>query len=158
MRQRVLIRFSFLSRTTRAATEAQTRHTVPVGPTQTCLSSWGGMGGGTRVPVSHHVPLPGAVVPGRTAAEIAPVRVGAAELAGVLAVGALVDVRASAPSALLVVEAGGAEAAEAPQGVVTRRPPADLSIQALVLIWGAGSGGEENNNSSFQLVDSAKLT
>lgn len=35
-RQRVLIRFSFLSRTTRAATEAQTRHTVPVGPTQTC--------------------------------------------------------------------------------------------------------------------------
>lgn len=102
--------------------------------------------------------MPGAIVPGRTAAEVAPVRVGAAELAGVLGGGALVDVRASAPSALLVVEAGGAEAAEAPQGVVTRRPPADLSIQALVLIWGAGSGGEENNNSSFQLVDSAKLT
>lgn len=89
------------------------------------------------------VPLPGAVVPGRTSAEVTPVRVGAAELAGVLAGGALVDV--GAPSAaLLVVEAGGAEAAEAPQGVVTRRSPADLSVQALVLVWVTGSGGRED--------------
>lgn len=101
------------------------------------------------VPVSPvaHVPLPGTEVPGRTSTEVTPVRVGAAELAGVVAGGALVDVRASS-SALLVVEAGGAEAAEAPQGVVTRRPPADLSIQALVLIWVAGSGG--HNKRSFQ--------
>lgn len=35
-RQRVIIRFSFLSRTTRAATKAQTRDTVPAGPGQTC--------------------------------------------------------------------------------------------------------------------------
>lgn len=35
-RQRVIIAFSFLTRTTRAATEAQTRDTVPVGPTQSC--------------------------------------------------------------------------------------------------------------------------
>lgn len=98
-----------------------------------------------------HVPLPGAVVPRRTSTEVTPVCVGAAELAGVLAGGALVDVRASS-TALLVVEAGGAKAAEAPQGVVTRRSPADLSIQALVLIWVTGSG-HENNKRSFQEVN-----
>lgn len=77
-------------------------------------------------------------VPRGTPAQVAPVRVGAAELAGVVAGGALVDVGAAA-ARLLVVEAGGAEAAEAPQGVVARRPPADLAVLALVLIWVTGS-------------------
>ena len=72
-------------------------------------------------------------VPIRTSAEVTAVCVGAAELAGVLGGGALVDVRAAA--GLLVVEARGAEAAEAPQGVVARRPPADLAVHALVLVW-----------------------
>lgn len=63
------------------------------------------------------VPLSRSVVSGGTSTEVAPVGVGAAELAGVLAGGALVDVGAT-PGGLLVVEAVGAEAAEAPQGVV----------------------------------------
>lgn len=89
------------------------------------------------------VPLSRSVVPGGTSAQVATVGVGAAELAGVLAGEALVDVGA-APRGLLVVEAGGAEAAEAPQGVVARRPPADLTVQTLVLIWVTGSRQEVN--------------
>lgn len=80
-------------------------------------------------------PLSGSKVAGRASAEVASVRVGAAKLAGVLAGGALVDVGAAA-ACLLVVEAGGAEAAEASQRVVARGPSTDLAVQALVLIWG----------------------
>lgn len=85
-----------------------------------------------------HAPLPRTEVPGRTPAEVAPVCVGAAELAGVLGGRALVDVRASA-APLLVAEARRAEAAEAPQGVVTRGSPADLAVHALILICVPGS-------------------
>lgn len=96
------------------------------------------MGGWGGFCCSAHVPLSRTEVPRGTPAQVAPVRVGAAELAGVVAGGALVDVGAAA-ARLLVVEAGGAEAAEAPQGVVARRPPADLAVLALVLIWVTGS-------------------
>lgn len=100
-------------------------------------------------PHSHslsHAPLSCTEVSRWASAEVAPICVRAAKLAGVLAGGALVDVRA-ASTPLLVVEAGGAEAAEAPQGVVTRRSPADLAVQALVLIWVTGSGREVNKQS-----------
>lgn len=80
-------------------------------------------------------PLSGSEVARRASTEVASVRVGAAKLAGVLGGGALVDVGAAAAS-LLVVEAGRAEAAEASQRVVARGPPTDLTVQALVLIWG----------------------
>lgn len=78
-------------------------------------------------------PLSGPKVAWRASAQVASVRVGAAELAGVLAGGALVDVGAAA-APLLVVEPGRAEAAEASQRVVARGPAADLAVQALVLI------------------------
>lgn len=80
------------------------------------------------------VSLSRSVVSGGTAAEVAPICVGAAELAGVSGGGALVDVGAAARP-LLIVEPSGAEAAETPQGVVARSPPADLGVQALVLIY-----------------------
>lgn len=80
-------------------------------------------------------PLSGSEEAWRASAEVAAVRVGAAKLAGVLAGGALVDV-GTAAAPLLVVEAGGAEAAEASQRVVARGPATDLAVQALVLIWG----------------------
>lgn len=95
--------------------------------------------------------MSGSEVTRGASAEVAPVCVGAAKLAGVLASGALVDVCASSAS-LLVVEAGGAEAAEASQRVVARRSPADLAVQALVLIWVTGSRGEVNKG-SFQFKD-----
>lgn len=95
--------------------------------------------------------MSGSEVTRGASAEVAPVCVGAAKLAGVLASGALVDVCASSAS-LLVVEAGWAEAAEASQRVVARRSPADLAVQALVLIWVTGSGGEVNKG-SFQFKD-----
>lgn len=146
--QRVIICFSFLFWTDRAATKAQTRNTVPVGPKQSRSIKQESL----RAAITRlvpHVPLPGTVVPGRTPAEVTPVRVGASKLAGVLAGGALVNVQASA-TAELVVEAGGAEAAEAPQGVVTRCTPADLSVQTLVLIWSKENGGQGTNKRSFQ--------
>lgn len=85
-----------------------------------------------------HVPLSCAEVSRWTSTEVSPVCVGASKLAGVLAGGALVDVCA-ASACLLVVEAGGAEAAEASKGVVARCSPTDLTVQALVLIWVTGS-------------------
>ena len=80
-------------------------------------------------------------VPGRAATEVAPVRVGAAVVAGVLAGGALVDVGAAA-AGLLEVEARGAHATEAPQCVVARRPAADLAVLTFILIWVTGSKQE----------------
>lgn len=78
-----------------------------------------------------------AEVPGGASTQVAPVCVGAAKLAGVLGGGALVDVHA-APAALLVVEAGGTQAAETSQRVVARRPPTDLAVHTLIVIWGTG--------------------
>lgn len=64
-----------------------------------------------------NIPLSSSEVSSRAATEVAPVSVGAAKLAGVLAGGALVDVRATA-ARLLKVEASRTQAAEASQSVV----------------------------------------
>ena len=83
---------------------------------------------------SRSSPLSRSEVARGASAQVAPVGVRAAELAGVGGGGALVDVGAAA-GPLLVVEAGGTQATEAAQGVVARSSAADLGIQALVLIW-----------------------
>ena len=88
-----------------------------------------------------HIPLACPEVSRRAATEVAAVRVGAAVVAGVLAGGALVDIGA-APAVLLVVEAGGARTAEAPQCVVARRPPTDLAVLTFILIWVTGNKQE----------------
>lgn len=90
-RQRVIIHFSFLFRTARVAAKAQTSDAVPVRPRQTRSPS-GNLHGQLPRGRFTDVPSAGAEVPGRTAAEVTPICVGAAELAGVLAGGALVDV------------------------------------------------------------------
>lgn len=84
--------------------------------------------------VDTHSPLSRSVVAWGARTQVAPICVGAAKIAGVLGAGALVDVLASAVG-LLVVEAGGAEAAEASQGVVAGGISAHLAVLALILIW-----------------------
>lgn len=79
------------------------------------------------------------------AAQVPSVGVGAAVVAGVLRVRAFVDVRAAAAH-LLKVEAVGADAAEAAQGVVAGSAATDLAVLALVLIWNAKADGQGCDN------------
>lgn len=140
-RQRIIIHLASLSSTRATASKAQTCDTVPGEKTKPSVI-WKHLQAAFPQPFTH-VPLPCAEVSRWTSTEVAPVCVWTAKLAGVLADGALIDVRASSTH-LLVVEASGAEAAEAPQGVVAWRSPADLTVQALVLIWVTGSWREVN--------------
>lgn len=74
-----------------------------------------------------------AVVAGRAATEVAPFRVGAAVVAGVLGGRALIDVMAGAGE-LVEGEARGADALVTPQGVVAGSGAAGTGIGAFVLV------------------------
>lgn len=80
-----------------------------------------------------HSPLAYPEVAGRTAAQVAALRVGAAIAAGRLRGATFVDVLA-APAELFVLEAGGAHALVAAQGVVTGGSSADVCAEAFVFI------------------------
>lgn len=114
--ERVVILLTSLPTTHTATREAKTCDTVPAAESKQSVKL------NTRWLLFifsnvSNVPLSSAVVSSRASTEVAPVCVRAAKLAWVVAGGALVDVCA-ASGGLLVVEAGGTEAAEAPQGVV----------------------------------------